>query len=298
VTRALAVVSDLGVPDALAGGPRAVRELAESVGADRDTLHRLLRALASDGVFAEVAPGVFSNTALSDLLRGPWGAGVHLMGDAVQPALGRFGADGVPAFPATFGTDFWTWLSTRPDERATFDRSMEEGTERQVEHLAAAGWRGDETVVDVGGGNGSLLVALLRRRPGLRGVVYDRPETARDDDALRAAGCTFVAGSFFDIVPPGDVYVLSTVLHDWDDESAERILRTIRAAAEDDARLLVLDAVIPPGNAPHPAKWLDLIVLAMFAGRERDAAQWRALLRASGWEPVAIDDGLIEARCR
>jgi SAM-dependent methyltransferase len=295
-TRVTGVVAELGVADALAEGPRPVADVADELGADRDVLERFLRALASGGVFAEVDPGVWGNTESSALLgrEMPWGAFAQLYGGVWHRAAGRLDAGG----RSVFDGDFWTWLAEHPHERALFDLAMEEGTERRVERLDALEWRGDETVVDVGGGNGSLLVALLRRRPGLRGVVYDRPETARDEDALRAAGCTFVAGSFFDIVPPGDVYVLSTVLHDWDDESAERILRTIRAAAEGDARLLVLDAVIPPGNAPHPAKWLDLIVLAMFAGRERDAAQWRALLRASGWEPVAIDDGLIEARCR
>jgi len=296
--RALGVVSDLGVPDALAGGARTVRELAEEVDTDRDTLHRLLRALASDGVFVEQAPGVFSNTAASELLRDSWGGFAHLFGGAWHRAAGGLESTGEPAFPATFGTDFWSWLATQPEERATFDRAMVEGTDRRVDRLARVAWRGDETVVDVGGGNGSLLVALLGRRPGLRGVVYDLPETVRDEDALRNAGCAFVAGSFFDSVPAGDVYVLSTVLHDWGDEPADRILRTVRAAAGDDARLLVVESVVPAGNGPHPAKWLDLLVLALFGGRSRNDAQWRALLRAAGWEPVSIADGLIEARCR
>ena len=196
-----------------------------------------------------------------------------------------------------FGTDFWSWLATHPGERAAFDRAMVEGTDRRVERLAGAGWRGDETVVDVGGGNGALLVELLRRRPGLRGIVFDLPETTRDEAGL-GEQCTFVAGNFFESVPAGDVYVLSTVLHDWDDEHAAAILRTIRASAPADARLLVLEAVVPPGNEPHAAKWLDLLLLALFAGRERDEAQWRALLEGAGFEPVRIEDRLIEARCR
>jgi hypothetical protein len=148
--------------------------------------------------------------------------------------------------------------------------------------------------VDVGGGNGSLLVELLQRHAGLRGIVFDLPETNRDEAAL-GARIEFVAGSFFDSVPRGDAYVLSTILHDWDDERAAAILRTIRVSAPDDARLLVLDAVVPAGNEPHGAKWLDLLMLVHFNGRERNEAQWRELLAAGGWEPVRIEDGLIQA---
>jgi hypothetical protein len=131
----------------------------------------------------------------------------------------------------------------------------------------------------------------------LRGIVFDLPETVRDEASL-GDRCTFVAGNFFESVPPGDVYVLSTVLHDWSDEQAARILRTVRAAAADDARLLVVEAVVPDGNEPHAAKWLDLLVLSLLGGRSRNEAQWRALLEETGFEPVRIADGLIEATCR
>ena len=150
----------------------------------------------------------------------------------------------------------------------------------------------------VGGGNGSLLVQLLRRRPGLRGIVLDLPETNRDDDELTSSGVEFVSGDFFDRVPSGDVYILSTILHDWDDERATAILRTIHAAAPRDARLLVVESVVQPGNEPDGAKWLDLLMLALFAGRERNEEQWRALLAAGGFQPIHLRDGLIEARCR
>jgi len=297
-TRALAVVAGLRVADALAAEPRGVADVAREVGANTDTLHRLLRALASDGVFAEETPGIFGNTAASELLRGGgWNDFARLFGNVWYRAVEGLDASAEAAFPRGFGTDFWSWLAEHPDERAAFDRAMEQGKEWRVERLAELEWRGDETVVDVGGGTGSLLVELLRRQPGLRGIVFDLPETVRNEETF-GERCTFVEGSFFESVPGGDVYLLSTILHDWDDESAIAILRTIRASAPADARLLVLDAVVPDGNEPHGAKWLDLLMLVLFAGRERDEAQWRAMLAAGGFEPVGMEDGLIEARCR
>jgi hypothetical protein len=299
-TRALGLVVDLRVAEALADGPRPVQDVAREVGAHPDTLHRILRALASDGVFAEEEQGVFRNTDVSEVLRrgDGWDDFAHLFGGVWHRAAGELDAmPSAPAFPRIFGTDFWSWLARNPSERAAFDRAMVQGIDARIERLAAVEWRGDETVVDVGGGNGSLLVELLRRRPGLRGVVFDLPETTRDEAALGDC-CTFVAGDFFESVPPGDVYVLATILHDWDDERAAAILSTIRAAAPAGTRLLVLESVVQPGNEPDGAKWLDLLLLALFAGRERDEAQWRALLTGAGFEPVRIEDGLIEARCR
>jgi hypothetical protein len=300
-TRALGLVAELGVAEALATRPRAVDEVAQEVGADADTLHRLLRALASDGVFAEVGPRVFGNTEASELLRQPSErAFAYLFGGVFHGAAGELHATGEPSFARTFGTDFWSWLAQHASERAAFDTAMG-GTEAnraaRVARFDSVDWRGDETVVDIGGGNGSFLIELLRRRPSLRGIVFDLPETVREESAF-GDRITFVGGSFFDRVPEGDVYVLATILHDWDDERATEILRTVRATAPPDARLFVVESVIQPGNEPDGAKWLDLLMLALFAGRERDEQQWRALLAEGGFEPLQIQDGLIEARCR
>jgi O-methyltransferase domain len=295
-TRALAIVADLGVARALAGGPRRVEHLARELDADPDALRRLLRALASEGVFAEQERGVFRNSEASELLQGGWGDFAHLFGGAWLTAVGALGPSGRPSFPGVYGSDYWSWLAENADERAAFDRAMEQGLASRVDRLAALDWRSDETVVDVGGGNGSLLAGLLDRFPGLRGIVFDLPETSRDE-ATFGDRCTFVAGSFFERVPEGDVYVLSTILHDWDDESAARILGTIRGCAPSGAQVRILDAVVPDGNGEHGAKWLDLLMLALFAGKERDEAEWRALLVAAGLEPERIADGLIEARC-
>jgi hypothetical protein len=297
--RALAVVVELGVPEALESGPRLVDDLASDSGADPETLYRLMRALASDGVFAEGEPRVFEHTAVSETLRdgAGWGELALLFGGVWHRPAGELAADGRPTFERINGTDFWSWLAAHPAERALFDRAMGEGKERRADRLETVEWRGDETVVDVGGGNGSLLVELLARRPGLRGIVFDLPETVRDETAF-GDRCSFTVGNFFENVPSGDAFVLSTILHDWDDEAAAMILRVVRAAAPPGARLVLLERVIQPGNDAQGSKWLDLLMLALFAGRERDEAQWRARLDANGWAPVTIADGVIEARCR
>lgn len=297
VTRTLALVAELDVARALADGPRPVTELAAATGADADTLHRLLRALASDGIFAEEEPGVFGNTDVSELLTvDGWDDFAHLFGGIWLRAVAALDASGEASFPRLFGDEFWSWLGSHAHQRAAFDRAMAQGWQRRLSRLESVDWRGDETVVDVGGGNGSLLGGFLERYPRMRGIVFDLPETVRDEGSL-GERCTFVAGSFFEEVPRGNAHVLSTILHDWDDESALRILRTVRASAGE--RLVLLEAVVEPGNESAGSKWLDLMMLTLTAGRERTEAEWRALLEASGWEPSRIEAGVIEARpCR
>ncbi len=294
VTRALGLAADLQVAQALAAGPRSHAALARERGADADALYRVLRALASDGIFEETEPGVFRNTAASEVLaRDGWGDFAHLFGGDWLQAVAALELSGEPSFPRVHGSELWAWLAARPEERAAFDRAMGQGWQGRLERLERVDWRDDELVVDVGGGNGSLLLALLERHQRMRGIVFDLPETVRDEQAL-GERCTFVEGSFFESVPRGDTHLLSTILHDWDDRSARRILETIRAAAGE--RLVVLDGVIEPGNAPDGAKWLDLLMLVLAGGRERTAEQWRVLLGDAGWRATRLVQGLIEAQ--
>jgi hypothetical protein len=296
--KALGVTADLRLAELLVDGPRSVDELAASSGADAATLHRILRALASDGVFAEGEPGVFRNTDASDLLRREsWREFAHLFGAVFLEAATTIDPrTAEQTFPRKFGADFWSWLEANPTERVSFDAAMAGDKGRHAERLAALDWRAEETVVDVGGGNGALLRALLARQPRLRGVILDLAETDRDEAAL-GDRIIFVAGNFFESVPAGDAYVLSAILHDWDDEQAAAILRTIRAAAPQHARLLLIETVLPPGNDPNGAKWLDLLMLVL-GGRERAEEDWRPLLEAAGFAPQSIEDGLIQATCR
>ncbi len=294
MAKALAAVVDAGVPEALADGPRRVSELQ----GDPDTLQRLLRALASDGVFRETEPGTFEHTDESRVLLEPgMSEFAHLFGGVFYEAAADLDATIVEApFHRRFGAGLWEWLAAHPEERAVFDAAMAGGRSNPAEELAVLDWRDGEVVVDVGGGNGSLLRELLRRRPELRGIVLDLPETVRDETAF-GDRLEFVPGDFFSAVPPGDVYVLSGILHDWPDADAARVLATMRAAAPAHARLLINESVIRPGNDPDNAKWLDLLMLALAGGRERSEEQWRELLDGAGWEPVRFpQDGVIEAR--
>jgi hypothetical protein len=227
-----------------------------------------------------------------------WDAFARLFGGRWLQAVAALDVSGEASFPRVFGDEFWLWLRNHPEERALFDRAMEQGWQGRIERLDAAGFRGGETVVDVGGGNGSLLRALLERHPELRGVVFDLPETVRDETSF-GERLRFEEGSFFDRVPSGDVFVLSTILHDWPDDDARRILETVRAAAAPESRLVLIEAVIRPGNDPAGAKWLDLLMLVIAGGRERTEEEWRALLESAGWEPVRFfESGAIEAKPR
>ena len=287
--KAIGWAADLKIADALAAGPRPVTELALETGVDAAALHRTLRALASDGVFAEDVPGVFRNTEASELLgRDGWPEFAHLFGGVFYEMLSRF--------PEPFEEDFWAWLADHPAERAAFDTAMAAGKDHHSERLAALDWDGTETVVDVGGGNGALLRGFLARRPDLHGIVFDLPETVRDE-ATFGEHLEFVAGSFFDTVPAAEAYVLSGILHDWSDERAGAILITIRASAPQGARLLLIESVIPAGNEPQGSKWLDLLMLVL-GGRERTEADWRELVGGAGFAIESVEDGLIQARCR
>jgi hypothetical protein len=297
--QALRVVAQLRMADELVAGPSHVKELAGD--ADVDAVHRVLRALASDGVFEELEPGVFRNTPASELLRTDGDQGWHefalQFGGEWYEAFARFPEaveTGEPTFPVVFGADFETWMREHADALAIFNRSMEMGAAERIGRFADLPFE-DEVVVDLGGGTGQMLAELIRLHPRVHGVLFDLPEVVEGIEP--PAGVEVVAGSFFDGAPAGDVYILSRILHGASDERAAHILENVRAAARPGARVLILDALIPPGNEPHGSKWLDLLMLVLSGGRERTEQEWRALLAGAGLEAVSIEDGLVQARC-
>jgi hypothetical protein len=298
-TQALHVVAQLRVADALTGGPRPVDELCGD--SDPDAVQRTLRALASDGVFDEVEPGVFGNTPASELLRTDgdqaWHEFALEFGGEWYEAFARFPdavESGEATFPLVFGADFETWMREHPEQLALFNRSMAAGAAARIGRVADLAWN-DETVVDVGGGTGGMLFELVRRHPGLRGVLFDLPEVVEGVEVPERVD--LVAGNFFDGVPVADAYLVSRILHGLDDEKAARVLANIQAAARPGARVLLIESVIHVGNEPHGSKWLDLLMLVLSGGRERMEEEWRGLLAAAGLEADSIEDGLIQARC-
>ncbi len=310
VTQAIAATARAGVADLVAERPRTIEELALETGLAADPLRRILRALTALGIFAEV-DGRIENTPKSEFLRGEVDGSVRWIAQSFADEHYRIwsSADGAfrsgrAAAPEVLGSGYFDWLGEHPSEAATFNRAMAAGSAVRVHAVSELPWSG-ETVVDVGGGTGTLLAELLARNQALRGIVFDLPhaETAARAN-LEAAGvsdrCAFESGDFFASVPAGgDVYVLSQILHDWDDEPAARILAACRAAMHAASRLLVVDAVVPEGTGGGLAKLLDLHMLVMLGGRERTAPEWKRLLAAAGFRLDAIRPGpvpVIEAR--
>jgi len=205
-------------------------------------------------------------------------------------------------FERASGAGWWEWLAGRPELGAAFNRAMQAGAQARLVALKNFPWHEVETVVDVGGGNGTLLIGLLEQQPHLRGVIFDLPEVApaaslRIADASLSDRCSVEAGSFFERVPEGgDVYLLAKVLHDWDDAPALEILRRVRSSATAETRLLVLESVVTSEAGSQRTKMLDLVMLALVNGRERTADEWHRLFSQGGWLATSIEDGLIEAR--
>jgi hypothetical protein len=296
-TQLISVAAEFGIADLLADGPRSAADLAASTGADSGATYRMLRALASLGVFTEVAPGTFGMTPLSETLR----TGVKgSMKDLAQDVGGRTRllayADlshsirtGKPAFDHAHGTSMWSYLQTHPEEVALFGKAM--GNLASQAHSAAFDAYDLSDVrrlVDVGGGEGYLIATVLSRYPNMKAVLFDEPHVTKGAPrVLAAAGITsrteIVSGDIFQSVAGGgDAYVLSSILFSYSDPEAQIILTNIRKAMDPAGKILILEPVIPEGNEPHPGKLLDVCQLALHRGGVRSKAEFAALLSASG----------------
>jgi O-methyltransferase len=303
VSQALYVVAELGIATALLHGTRRVEELAEIVGADADALERLIRLLVPPGVFRTNADEV----GITELGRTLAAGQPDSMRDVARYLMRTHYASfssllhtvrtGEVAATEHLGTPFFDWIDATSGLAELQNSAMAEFT--------AAG-RGDlldrlhfpagDTIADVGGADGTVLAEILRRLPERRGIVFDTPGgVAAAAAKLSAAGLAdrtaTVGGSFFVSVPNADVYLLSAVLHDWDDASVLRILNVIARTAASDAHLLLFELVVPEDDAPHAAKIIDLTMMAMLGGRERTESQWRRLLQEGGFIVDRITSG-------
>ncbi len=313
VSQAIYAIGQLGVADLLADGPLTVEELAAATSVDADALQRFLRALAAEDMFVEEPAGTFALTRLGGLMRSDApGSLRHFSALMAEEAYVAWSEalhslrTGKPAFEEVYGKPHFEWLADHPEASEKFNRAQAGLVTLRLLPLLERPWEDIGTVVDVGGGNGVLLTELLGRNEHLEGIVFDLPHVVAEAEQTLAEGgvadrATCVGGDFFDRIPAGrDVYVLAQILHDWSDDEAVAILKRCRDAIPDGGRLLIVEHVVPAGNAPHPAKLLDLHMLVLLGGRERTENQWAELLTSGGFELVAVTQGprsaLLEAR--
>jgi hypothetical protein len=314
ISAAVYVAAKLGIADLLKDGPVPVETLAKKTGMHAPSLYRLLRALASVGIFEEQDQQRFQLTPLAELLRdnvpGSQRAFAIMICEECYHAFGDLMSSvrtGKPSFDKLFGKPIFSYLQDHPDKAATFDAAMVGIHGRETAAmLDGYDFSGIRNLTDVGGGNGSLMCEVLRRHPHLRGTVFDLPgPVERAKHSIETAGlnsrCTTIGGSFFESVPGGgDAYLLRHIIHDWDDDKAIAILRNVRKAMSDrGGKLLLVESVIPSGNDPAFGKLLDLTMLIGPGGKERTEQEFRQLYEASGFRltriiPTASDVSVIE----
>jgi hypothetical protein len=297
-------VAKLGIPDLLADGPRPVDELAAACGADPGALARLLRGMASIGLFSRTAPGTYALTSVTECLRSDVPNSLRQNAILDGEEVFRSFADimhtlrtGAPAFDVIHGESFYDYLGSHPGTATSFAAAM--NANRVPATLASCDLSGVDTLVDVGGGSGGLLTEALGLHPAMRGVLLELPEAVRQaEKVLAETGLTgrvdLVEGSFFDAVPPGgDAYVLARVLHNWADDKALAILRRVRAAMAPGTRLVVLEQFMADEDtAPDVASGMvDLLMLVLLEGHDRTEEQYRALLAEAGFEVDEVHHG-------
>jgi len=316
-SQAIYVAAKLGIADLLKDGPRTAHDLAAQTATHEKSLYRLLRALASLGIFAEDDNRRFALTPDAESLRrdvpgSQWATAV-MVGEEQYRAWAEllYGIrTGGNAFEKVFQKPLFEFLSDHPDKAAVFDQAMVGIHGRETAAiLDAYDFSSFAAVTDIGGGNGSMLSGLLGRYPALHGTLFDLPgviERARKN--IEAAGLAnrvhLVAGDFFANVPSGaDAYVLRHIIHDWDDAQALRILENVRREMHEDGRLLVIESVIPPGNEPFFGKLLDLAMLVSPGGQERTAEEYHDLYGKAGFRlahivptqaEVSVIEGVLE----
>lgn len=309
------VLAELRVADELIDGPRTAHDIAAAVGAHPQALRRVLRAAASLGVFTEDEQGRFALTPIAHWLRSD-------IPGSLQPAATLFALEpfwtpyahikhsvltGEPAFDTVYGTSVYKYFAEHPELAALFGVTAAGFHAQGITAIATAhDFTRYGTVVDVGGGTGSLLAAVLTANPGVRGVLFDQADViaqARTAGALADLGdrVELVAGDFFTSVPSGDALLIKSCLHNFADEQVIEILQVMRRAMAADATLLVAETIVPAGNDPHYSKLDDIEMLVIAGGADRDQREYAELLAVGGFDVRQIVEctdrfSLIEAR--
>jgi hypothetical protein len=297
VSRTVYAAAKLGLADQLASGPKSAMELACAMDLHGLSLYRLMRTLASLGILTEQAEQRFALTSLGEALKtGAPGSARSSVIFAGSPA-GQRGWDnlvysvetGKPGFEKAHGIAFFDYLAQHPEDASLFSEMMV-GLHSQEPPAVAAAYDFSifRTIVDVGGATGNMLATVLARHAGPRGILFDRPHVVKDAPTLLDAKgvgnrVTIEPGDFFTSVPVGaDAYILSHIIHDWNEDQCLTILGHVRKAMNPASRLLIVEMVLPPGDTPHPGKMLDMVMLVRFGGQERTESEYASLLGKAG----------------
>jgi len=297
-SQAIYAAAKFGIADLLKDGPRSVDDLAAVSSTNSDALYRLLRALASIGIFSESSLKVFSLTPLAEPLRsdveGSKRALALMSGDEQFQSWSEIVYSiqtGQTAFDKVFEKPIFDYLSEKPEKARIFDAAMTGIHGRETgDVLNAYDFSGIEVLADIGGGNGSNITSILQQYPMMKGILFDLPHVVeRARERVEAAGvsdrCQLIGGNFFETVPESaDACLMRHIIHDWDDEKSLAILRNCHAAMPADGKLLVVESVIPPGNERFAGKFLDLVMLLIPGGKERTEAEYQTIFNEAGFE--------------
>lgn len=314
VSQAIYAAAKFNIAEHLNDGPKSVEELAQITSTDTDALYRLLRALASVGIFAEGESRQFSLTPMAEPLRsdvpGSKRALALMAGDEQFRTWAEIDYSiqtGKIAFEKVFGKPIFDYLGENPDKARIFDAAMTgiHGRESNV-ILEAYDFSGFGVLADIGGGNGSLMSEMLQKHTAMKGILFDLPHVVEHaKNNIESAGvsdrCDVVGGNFFEAVPEGaDAYLMRHIIHDWDDAKSLTILRNCHRVMPAESKLLLVESVIPSGNKPFGGKFLDLVMLLIPGGKERTEEEYRALLSKAGFQlsrivPTETEVSIIEA---
>lgn len=296
ISKPIYVAAELGVADMLANGPRSVEELAQESGTLASSLHRILRALASVGIFTQLNDGTFELTPMAECLKTGAMRSIALLfesewSDKAWSRLLDSVKTGDTAFEMAHGLPVSDWLEQNPRAADVFNEAN--AIKAMASHSAiiyAYDFSGISKLTDVGGGLGVLMTEILKANPSMEGIIMDVPSVIRKtSETIRQRGiedrCQAIGGDFFQSIPSGsDAYLLSNILHDWPDEQCRMILTNCRRAMKTESKLLVMEMIITPGNEPSVAKLLDVEMLVTTGGRERTEVEFRDLFDSSGLE--------------
>lgn len=302
-SQSIYVAAKLGIADLLKDGAKSCDDLAQSTGAHSRSLYRLMRVLASVGVFAEIADNRFTLTPVGELLRTDLPGSLHavavLFGEEFYRACGNLYYSvmtGKTAFDHIYKMGYFQYLSQDAEAGETFNQAMTQLTTQVHSAVVSAyDFSGINRIVDVGGGHGLLIASILKANPHMTGVLFELPfAIERAQGLLEAEGvaerCKVVVGNFFKSEVPkgGDAYLLKSVIHDWDDERALAILKNCYEAIAKNGKLLLIEHVVPTGNEPSVAKINDLVMLVMTGGYERTALEYQRLFEGAGFKLTNI----------